>query len=275
MPSQGQLLHKAFEQANLPLTITATAREFAWGARDSTSFLMDIRNTKGLGKNEFKQKFVAYLGDGTDLQVTNVDPALHQLVLTVQEPVREIVTVRREWMMMERRYIEHTDRQWTTGNLHCHLVGVDEGHLFFCELPNVVSTVHQAHQLLRPKQLVNKPKTAFKRQGEWFLVPVPVSECAKIQEAATPVAPAPFEPWGRAVPNVQTHYRNTALGVHIGRGPGRGHVADEIVVYGGREFARGKLQHPDHVPRHLKDWHEVLRNQEKTSNVLKHTNWMD
>lgn len=59
------------------------------------------------------------------------------------------------------------------------LQGQDEGTYFGVELPNKVSTVNEAFNALIPKEAKGKK---FRRQGEWFMVPVHEKHVPKIED---------------------------------------------------------------------------------------------
>jgi hypothetical protein len=54
-------------------------------------------------------------------------------------------------------------------NSVCILMGQDEDTYFGVQLPKRVNTISEAYKLLMPSEVVGK---SFKRQGEWFMVPV-------------------------------------------------------------------------------------------------------
>ena len=43
---------------------------------------------------------------------------------------------------------------------------------------------------------------------------------------------------------------------------GRPHVADEVLIVGGRAYVRGKVRHPDHATLELRAWRRALANTE-------------
>jgi len=77
-------------------------------------------------------------------------------------------------------YYKHTQHYRVTASVPAattyFLVGYDERHLFISMLPKPVKTVQQAHRALLPKELQNKKKGSYFRQGEFFFIPVTKAE---------------------------------------------------------------------------------------------------
>lgn len=65
---------------------------------------------------------------------------------------------------------------------HCYLMGQDENSYFGCELPKKVTTLNKAYNVLMPPSL-RKSKIGWQRQGEWFSVPVSLSEVPAWEES--------------------------------------------------------------------------------------------
>lgn len=183
-------------------------------------------------------------------------------------------------------------REGTDIPLHRYLCGHDERDWFLATIPGPVTTVRQAMEALKPKQVRRaqesahlKPKLrnrrhnpAFLRQGEWFFLPFP---------------------------GLKTENRPIHRWEPIRRGGGKPHFVEEIVRLGGkvvyfdgrqsmtatefeayrkefgpekaakyrpgvrgaRVFARGLVRHPDHRTLTLNGWHEVLANTEAQASV--------
>jgi hypothetical protein len=173
------------------------------------------------------------------------------------------------------------------------LVGKDERHFFVAGLPRLapVGSVRQAMEYLKPDEVRvrqaglsdkarNRRKNpAFRRQGEWFLIPAPefepdplailrrepisrgrsskphVAEYA-YRIAGTPVYVCNRYPWGLTSEEyerlVQTEKGSKALGWRV--------MVRDAAVY-----VNGRLTHPDHRPVFLDGWHRLLPNTEPSS----------
>jgi hypothetical protein len=173
------------------------------------------------------------------------------------------------------------------------LVGKDEAHFFVAGLPRLapVGSVRQAMEYLKPDEvrvrqvgLSDKVRNwrknpAFRRQGEWFLIPAPdfepdplailrrepisrgrgnkphVAEYA-YRIAGTPVYVCNRYPWGLTSEEyeqfVQTEKGSKALGWRV--------MVRDAAVY-----VKGRLTHPDHRPVFLDGWHRLLPNTEPSS----------
>ena len=68
-------------------------------------------------------------------------------------------------------------REKYKNKFHYYLLGIDEDQYFGVELPEKVGSVSEAFEALKPKEVKNHPnKKHIQRQGEWFMIPVTVSE---------------------------------------------------------------------------------------------------
>jgi len=182
------------------------------------------------------------------------------------------------------------------------LCGHDEREWFVAAVPGAVSTVNDAMESLKPspvlraqerarlngKERKRRKNAAFRRQGEWFFVPVddPVVDESRLLR---------WEP--------------------IARSGGKPHMVEELIRTGGeliylcrnrpnglREkeyrkllqgrpsaknwnwqaqrvnpgvFARGDIRHPDHRTITLHDWHRVLMNTENESRTMSKVAFID
>jgi hypothetical protein len=112
------------------------------------------------------------------------------------------------------------------------LCGRDERQLFICQLPRGVTTVRQAHEVLRAPELA-RAAGKIVRQGEWFFLKPAVEELVALETALRDF---------RAV---------VQQGVPIGRG-GNQHRAEELAVIPANGevprmvFVRGRVRHIDH-----------------------------
>ena len=245
-------------------------------------FALDIRRERP--HDVRSEHFLAWMGsDDNDVAVQSVDPSERQLVLFVREARRAFTeTVPRHlaeipgekigsgrWRMLladrflvsaqqiELRGTEVFVRRSTSTRGRHLLVGCDERQLFMCELPRPVTTVKQAHEVLRPAAV---PKGTI-RQGEWFFLAPKKVDLAKLEASLSGT--------------LAVVRRKTSINSLIPR-MGKPHVADEIVVVDGKVYARGAIRHPDHNTIWLRFWHQVHRNLEVDQNrsVLGGT-WID
>jgi len=219
-------------------------------------------------------------GDEAEVKVLGIDPTIQQAVLMVHEPERAFVE--RVWNPDKR---EHEDVvRKTSEEKRRFLVGMDECHLFVAQLTSPATSVKQAHEGLRPRD-VPAGKAAKKlkvvRQGEWFFQPATDQELRQIERHA--------KAYGVE--------RNVRIGRGRGSMRGRPHVVSESVllvlrstrtpvVRNGRtvgeettretlEFAKGHVRHPDHRVVDLAGWHKVFMNTEDRATLSRFTSWVD
>jgi hypothetical protein len=128
------------------------------------------------------------------------------------------------------------------------LCGRDERQLFICQLPRGVTTVRQAHEVLRAPEL-SRAEGKIIRQGEWFF----------LKPAATDLV---------ALTTALREMRTVVQqGTPIGRG-GNPHRADELAVVPANGaaprmvFVRGRVRHVDHETVYVPSWSKVVRNAE-------------
>ena len=249
------------------------------------SFLtIDILKDK---KGEFFQ--INSNGD-QQIEVVNIDPKdRHLLLLHRKQSVLNELT--------GRKILE----------LSKFLCGHDETHWFVAAIPESargVSNVTTAKQALKPKDIVEvegkagltKHKKAAHlhknaariRQGEWFFIPASKQEFKPIEILHN-------EP--------------------IRRGRGKPHMCEELVRFGGitvmvsrqfpngitvgeydklikidekakrtrwdrmtrdmKVFVRGRITHPDHKTRILREWHQVIPNEETKALAMRSVAFLD
>lgn len=196
------------------------------------------------------------------IEVQGVDAHLGQLVPMIAEPRRAFqvaqgknVPVPRGARVVRRTgnmvFVEHV----TDERKRHFLVGMEEQHLFVAQLPRPVSTVRAAHAALEGDDVRAAERGAFERtlrQGEWFFVWLGARELAEV-EAVASKSTAPVQ---RKV--------NLAEAARLARW-GRPHVAEEVLVLGGRVYARGAVRHPDHATVTLRPWRRALANAEQSA----------
>jgi hypothetical protein len=185
------------------------------------------------------------------------------------------------------------------------LCGHDEREWFVAAVPGGASTVVQAKEALKPRairslqtalkvptRLRNRRKNAaFRRQGEWFFVPV--------------------KAWQRDPINEKFVLHNEPLR----RGTGKPHIVEQLYRVAGelvyvcpkcpdgvsemqyrrmvtqnreaarwpwqalrrnpRVYARGRVRHPDHATIILSDWHRVAMNTETETDTMRNVAFID
>lgn len=256
--------------ARLKLTLPPTRR------RQSDEYAIDIQRD---GHGEFFELRAAErLNDTLDVSVLQTDKRGRHLLLLVRRPQAKL------------------DR---------FLCGHDERHWFVAAVPGGASSVAQAKEALKPAfvrtrqnqlgvptRLRNLRKNeVFRRQGEWFFVPVSA--------------------WMRDPINEKFVLRNEPLR----RGAGKPHVVEEVHRVGGelvyvcpnrpngltdaqyrrllwdnpgaaswgwqalrrnpRVYARGTVRHSDHATITLPDWHRVMLNTETETPTMRNVAFID
>lgn len=241
-----------------------------------SDFAIDIQHDREGEFFEFRrQERVRY---SLDLMVLQVDVRDRHLLLLV----------RRDGDQKERFLCGHDEREW-----------------FVAAVPGTASTVRQAKDALQPRLVrealrsVQVParkrharkNEAFRRQGEWFFVPV--------------------SQWRRRPINEKFILRNEP----IRRGGGKPHMVEEVYRDGGERvyvsgerpnglsereyrrllldrpaarkwrwtvmrrnsfvYARGAVRHPDHATIYLPDWHEVAMNTETETPSMRNVAFLD
>lgn len=237
---------------------------------------MDILRNKG------KEELLVSVpeGDEAEVKVLGIDRRIQQAVLMIHEPEREFVE--RVWSPRKREHVDVVRK--TSEEKRRFLVGMDECHLFVAQLTSPATTVQQAHEGLRPRDVPAgraAKKLGIVRQGEWFFQPASALERGLIEQHV-------------ARKGVDRHVR-------VGRGRGlmrgRPHEVSEsvilvlketrtTVVRRGRtvgerffretlEFVRGRVKHPDHRTIELHEWHKVFLNTEDRQTLSRFSSWVD
>ena len=182
------------------------------------------------------------------------------------------------------------------------LCGHDEREWFVAAVPDAVSTISDAMESLKPeavqaaqaragldgKQRQRRRNRAFKRQGEWFFLPV----TDKLIDETSVLENEPITRSGGKPHWVQYLYREGGTRVYvcsrhpnglteknyrqlIRRLPAAKGWGWNVRVINPRVLARGEIRHPDHKTVVLHDWHEVLMNRENTSRAMRNVDFID
>jgi len=166
------------------------------------------------------------------------------------------------------------------------LCGHDERHWFVAELAEAVSTVRAAKRALmpvsvregtgaaKPSKVEKRRNSYFKRQGEWFFIPVD-----RNLDGETILRNEPLQRNAGSKPHVceelvriggKTVYvvqgRAYSLGEYrarAGRDAGFRRHKPQVRVADPQMYARGRISHPDHATIVLEGWHRVLINRER------------
>lgn len=213
-------------------------------------------------------------GDEAEVKVLGIDKTLNQAVIMVHEPEKEFVET--FWNPDTRRHESRTRK--TRDEKRRFLVGMDECHLFIAQLTGGATSVKQAHDNLRPRNVPAgkaAKKRKIKRQGEWFFTPATDSEIEKIEEhirangVEKNVRIGPRGRWMRGRPHIVTE----SVVVSI---PARQEGARDVVFTPRLvEFVRGRIVHPDHHALHLSGWHKVDMNTENRMELDRFSNFVD
>jgi hypothetical protein len=185
---------------------------------------------------------------------------------------------------------------------HKFVCGHDERHWFVAAVPEQargVTGVTDAVRALQPETVqesaarkrraspYSRRNSAFRRQGEWFFVPVPelhVNEWLVRRD----------EPISRGVGGtphvVENVYRRGGETVYVSHSRTNGiSQADydrltskersreswQVMVRDSEVFARGSVRHPDHATIVLNGWHRVVMNTEHRSQAMRHVAFLD
>lgn len=289
-----------FKKAGLECKVTTepivARRPILSSAAPVAAFELSIqRKFSGNSREEY---FRIYPGsEKNNIQVLNVDKEYRQLVLMVQEPRGEFdfeldhSLARR--LQRGKESIENvkklspniqdifkgSDGKWyqrikISGRKMHYLMGVDERQLFIAQLPKGVSTVKQAHSVLKTTAVTlaegRVPGKTY-RQGEWFFCNIPEAKKREINEGIRKK---------RIIVK-----KNTPIGNR--RGP-KAHIAEQLITdhpavlehgFGVRPvetYVRGKIRHPDHATLKISEWRMVIKNNEPThGGGATGTRWID
>jgi hypothetical protein len=219
---------------------------------------IDIRRDR---KGEYFDIAVAEGDDKLELQVLDVQPDKQHLLLMVRP--------------------EEGDKRKV-------LCGHDEMHFFAAPVPRRTIHVADAMERLKPapvqeiskkakKKNRNKRKNeAFRRQGEWFFIPLPnfepprnahVGHNEPLQRERGSKPHICEELYQSRGETIMTHREHAPKGISIDQ---YNSLERKVRQAGGwrrqsrvsRAYVRGKVRHPDHHTITLPGWHEVMLNRE-------------
>jgi hypothetical protein len=178
------------------------------------------------------------------------------------------------------------------------LCGHDERHWFVAELAAPVSTVAAAKRALMPEDVLarassikpskteNRRNVAFKRQGEWFFVPV---EGDLSRE--TILRNEPLQRNRGSKPHIceelvriggQTVYlvgrealTFSEYRARVRRDPALSRRPVQTRTAGSAVFVRGRVSHSDHATITLEGWHRVIINRERPAGHSSKVRFLD
>jgi hypothetical protein len=189
----------------------------------------------------------------------------------------------------------------TDGEKSRFLCGHDERHWFVSAIPEAASgvvTVRNAMEALqpaavraaahriRPKERLRRHTKVFRRQGEWFFVPVSDLEPdPRLVLRREPVSR------GRGKPHIMEFaFRRGGTTVYVSRVHPTGLTQEKFdalsdddrrkqswrqMVRDASVFAKGRIRHPDHATLVLREWHQVFMNTEPGARAMRHVAFLN
>ncbi len=240
---------------------------------DRGSIRLDVQNDR---RGEFFE-IVRDPGDESKVEVLDIQPADRHLLLLVRQE----------------------------GEKSKFLCGHDERHWFVAAIPESapVGTVRTAKEALKPTEVRTtqaqlklgwkarnrRKNAAYRRQGEWFFIPVPSS---KVDEKLV-LRDEPISRGQGSKPHrCEFCYRTGGEHVYVSRRHPDGVSADEYrrildenpsaKAWGWRAmrrnasvYVRGRIRHADHKTINLLGWHRVLMNTEKQARAMRNVAFLD
>lgn len=188
---------------------------------------------------------------------------------------------------------------------HKYLCGHDERHWFVAAIPDQapVGTVSQAKEALKPaevraaqsrKQVKAKSRhrrknAAYKRQGEWFFLPVARfavddrlilrNEPLRRGNGGKPHwAEFCYRSGGEAVYVCSRHPNGITEAEHrriLNGNPRASKWGWRIMRRNPGVYVKGRIRHADHKTIVLQDWHQVLMNTENQSSAMRNVAFLD
>lgn len=200
-----------------------------------------------VGRDRSGEIFVIGCEDGVAVEVLDVQPRSHHLVLMVRQESEK----------------------------HKFLLGRDERHWFAAAVPgDGVRDVRTAIASLRPTEIEGREAI---RQGEWFFVP----ETGVDDKNAVILRNEPLSRGGGSKPHVCAQMMRkggeavmvcdrypTGIGIGeyqelISRNPDARQFGWRRMVRDAEVYARGGIRHRDHKTIDLRCWHRVFMNRER------------
>lgn len=224
-----------------------------------------------------------------------------QFVLTVPEAIERDVEFSVLQVKPERRHLLMMARRQGQSEIDRFLCGHDEREWFVAAVPGAVSTVAGAMESLKPAAVLHmqarlgldararnqRKNRAFRRQGEWFFLPVGIDV-----DAASVLRNEPIARSGGKPHIVEMLYRSGGERVYVcDRHPSGVSAAHYKRLLSQRPsakgwnwqerfrdanvYAKGTIRHPDHKTITLHEWSLVLMNTENKSRTMQHVAFID
>jgi hypothetical protein len=272
---------KSFAKIGLPLVILGQPIRGANRRANHNIFQMDIERT--IKHDNWRgERFRIFPGHKDNIvQIIDTDPKLKQLLLMVNEPIREYEDSQKVPRRQNIKEVIEQNKKFgfygfkvsgdtlhykgkTPGGKRFFLMGVDERQLFIAQLKGPAISMEAAFKSLGKTIEFADGKRGFKRQGEWIMLETDQTLRDMIETA---------------IRKTQTSIRKKVnIGSVLGRSRGKPHVADELVVLplGSKDsvgtsefrlrrkrvFIRGCVRHLDHPTKRFSHWREVIENDE-------------
>jgi len=181
------------------------------------------------------------------------------------------------------------------------LCGHDERHWFVSAIPEAASgvvairnamealqpaAVRAAAQQIRAKERLRRRTKVFRRQGEWFFVPVSdIEPDPRLVLRREPLSR------GRGKPHIMEFaFRRGGTTVYVSRVHPTGLTREKFDALSDDDrrkqswrqmardasvFAKGRIRHPDHATLVLREWHQVFMNTEPGARAMRHVAFLD
>lgn len=248
--------------------------------KDQAPITMNVRtDNKGehfvMNVNQHKKE------NGIDLQVLDFSKPLIQMLVMVKEPIirdGKIVDYRNNKLLCG-----HDERHWYVASVKEEAVNIKSA--FESLKPAPVLEV-QKKKRLRANKRNKRHNPAFKRQGEWFFIPIdfepeynpyeihrnePIQRVGgsphRVEEVLRYGGEKVYVYLGKKVYSEKEYEAFMKTNpMNVSSRPIR--QSDFVIRYrNARVLGRGTVRHRDHKTLHLKGWHEIHLSTESRTNV--------
>lgn len=229
------------------------------------------------------------------------DRAGERFVLSVPDAIEREAEFAILQIKPRERHLLLMARRDGSADIDRFLCGHDEREWFVAAVPGAVSTVADAMESLKPREILNaqsragldgkqrnrRKNKAFRRQGEWFFVPDDIDPDANAILRNEPIARSGGKPH-----MVEMLYRSGGERIYTCEQRPRGLSENaykrllkvngrakgwnwQVMVRNPSVYAKGAIRHPDHKTIVLHEWHQVLMNTENQSRSMQHVAFID